>query len=362
MVKVVVPRAVPGWILRRLRSLPGISARAHDGELTLELNNSGGIRYKLAVIASVGTRDIDELAGQGSRRRSGVRRVLLASNQLSPQARQRLADAGVSWVERHTGVCHLVGPRLLLHVERGPTEVSASRSPRTGGRARPVRLVARSGVVVETILLRYRDRPIGVSDLAREAGTSPGLVSRILQRLEAEGALSAEGKGPRRRRFVAHAGELLDLWAREDPPVPDSTASLYAWAPSAERLYASLSELSNHGLAWAVTGTAAANLYAPTLTILPEVELWVGADIPAGQIAAALGAEHVDRGANVLIRQREGNPALHHVGHLSEAGMAADARWGALRLVSPARAYVESLHGPGRGPEVAQRLRDKLGY
>lgn len=63
---------------------------------------------------------------------------------------------------------------------------------------------------------------------------------------------------------------------------------------------------------WAPAGTAAANLYTPTLTTFPDPSIWIESHFSPREVAAVLGGEVVDKGANSQILQSKGNLALEN--------------------------------------------------
>ena len=131
-------------------------------------------------------------------------------------------------------------------------------------------------------------------------------MSRLLHRLASLKLLEINGAGPNRYYQFVDPGGLLDLWAAEEEPPPPPTG-LYVWTRSPKELiqkFALLDEVSEH---WALGGAAAANVYAPTLTVIPEPTVWFDARVPAERVARAIGGEIVDNGANLWLWQSEQN-------------------------------------------------------
>jgi hypothetical protein len=170
--------------------------------------------------------------------------------------------------------------------------------------------------------------------------------------------LDIHGFGPNRSWRLVDVGGLLDLWATEEqlPPPP---IGLYVWTRSPKDLIEKLTLLDQVSSRWALAGVAAANVYAPTLTIAPDPTVWFDARVPAEQVAHALGGEMVDRGANLQIWQAERSPALTHATSWKPAG-ALSTQTSALRIVSRPRAYIEALKEGKRSADVAQNLRERI--
>jgi hypothetical protein len=300
------------------------------------------------------------IAADSSTGRAGAAILLLAANGITEDARHVLRSAGVSWVERDTGVCYLRARGLLVDRGRPSGEGGATRkSPK--GLERRTQLRGRSGLVVESLLLAWAtDRgSVALGDMAGASGVSRQLASRVLRRLTADDLLKTEGERPRRRWRVEDAAVILDRWADEERGAAEQSTGLYVWSPSIRALHAKLTELPRSGLRWALGGVSAANLYAPMLTGDPLPDVWIPADVPAESVARILGGEVVSSGANLRLRQSPGDPALHHVAPkvvVTSRDPAGDTAL-TLMLVSVPRAYVEARSAAGRGPEVAQHLR-----
>ena len=182
--------------------------------------------------------------------------------------------------------------------------------------------------------------------------------SRLLHRLASLKLLKINGAGPNRYYQLVDPGGLLDLWAAGGRTAAAAHRPL-CLDPIATRIlfkkFALLDEVSEH---WALGGAAAANVYAPTLTVIPEPTVWFDARVPAERVARAIGGEIVDKGANLWLWQSEQDVALTHATLWKPLGTVA-MESGELRIVTRARAYIEALKEGGRSAEIAQSLREK---
>lgn len=264
-----------------------------------------------------------------------------------------LREHNVSWAEQNTGMLHLAAPGLLVDI-RGEDGSSKKGWPK-----QRAKLQGSSGLVAETLAGWEAGQLIQLRVLAEKAGVSTALVSRILQRLSALRIVEAIASGPSRQWALIERGGLLDLWAEEEKRTPSVVTPLNVWSRSPNALLAKLPQLSQVTALWAVGGTTAANLYAPTLTTFPEPVIWVDAKVPFEDVARVLGGEKVERGANVFLWQSERNLALKQSRIIEPNGFNSDLDQ-PLQLVSRPRAYIEALHGAGRSQEVAQNLREKI--
>jgi hypothetical protein len=326
--------------------------KREDNTLTLTLRgDSHGRTFEVFPIPVLSKEKAAELIKRQPFATDPARAPLVATGQLAEQTRELLRKSGISWAEELTGVCHLTGRGLLIDT-RIPDD-----SERKGRSAVQAKLRARSGLVVESILTFFRHEPIFIKTIAARAGVSPALAFRVLWRLSRLNLLEVHGSGPNRYWKLNEAGGMLDLWAVEEEP-PKRVTNLYVWSRSPQDLLQKLPELDQFDRKWAVGGTMAANLYAPTLSSDPEPTVWVDGHLPAKEIATALGGEVVDKGSNLRIWQSGDNLPLNQAA-VAPKGSVPEAASN-VRMVSPARAYIEAVTSAGRGPDVAQNLRERI--
>jgi hypothetical protein len=345
---------IPAWLHRLLGQIPGLHlTKNEDNTLTISLTGDGRRRTFEVVPIPVFSK---EKASEFIQSRElfvtePARMPLVATRQLAEQTRESLRKAGISWAEELTGVCHLTGRGLLIDTR---IRDDSARKDKSDVQAK---LRARSGLVVESLLTFFRREPILIKTIAVRANVSPSLAFRVLWRLSRLNLLDVHGSGPKRFWKMNEAGGILDLWAAEEEP-PKRVTNLYVWSRSPQDLLQKLPELDHLDRKWAVGGTAAANLYAPTLNSDPEPTVWVDAHLSANEIAAALGGEVVDKGPNLRIWQSGDNLPLN-LATVAPKGTVAETI-SKVRLVSPARAYIEAVTAGGRGPDVAQNLRERI--
>lgn len=357
LVNFVVPSSssMPAWISRLLHQVEGISFD-QTGETSFVLSVTGGKHYAFTIrsFPSLSREKALDLVKKWKAATSLQPRPLVASRQLAPHTRDILREAGVSWIEAETGVCHFVAPGILIDTKvEEPGQLKDSDSTRT-------RLRDRSGLVAEALLNSLKIDQLRLSSIAQQTNVSSGLVSRIFRRLTDLGILAERGSGPNRTWQLTDFGALLELWAQEEREV-ERVTYLYVWSRSPEALYDKLPALNDLKVQWALAGVSAANLYAPTLTTTPNPIVRIDASVPASQVAQALGGEIVQKGANLQVWQTTGNAALYNVDPwISKEDGIGQANAGLLQIVSRPRAYIESVAGPGRAPDVAQSLREKM--
>ena len=183
-------------------------------------------------------------------------------------------------------------------------------------------------------------------------GPSIAQIQKVLARLQAEQILSVDrSRGPKfTRYFDVRRRELALLWAREYMPPATQSLGCYVTARDPEAVLSHVKR-SKLGGRWAVGGPAAAQLWQPTLTQAPRVDLWL--DDRAWDDASRLGTSVDEEVANLMIRRVVGGrEPLWFAHHKVKGG---------LPVVSPARAFVEtgSRSGP-RLDELADALLESI--
>lgn len=271
-------------------------------------------------------------------------RFLLITEEATAEAREILAQHGVALIDG-LGNVHLELPGLLFHLE-----AKRPRARRTIEKL-PARLSGKAGIAAQALLLDEK-RAWQVHGLAKEAEISVGLAHRVLTRLEAEGIMTSEGTGPSRVRRLTDPAALLDLWAEETIERP-TRMPCYALAQTPKQLIEKLgANLTRSGIAYALTGAAAASLVAPFVTAMPIVEVWVNATADPTEMYTAAEVEPVEQGQNVVFLQSK-----------DDAPLAFRRELNGLWLVNLFRLYADLRRDPRRGREQADNLRrEAIGF
>ena len=343
------------WIVRYFKQLVPVATTILTGAEDLAISMDNGLEHRFAIkryssLSQERARDLIVNWQAPSPRTQ----LLVAVTELAPRTRDLLREHRVSWIERDTGICHIVAPGLFID-----TQLQERTSvPKAGS---PTRLRDRTGLIAEALLTSPHLQPIRLASITKSAGVSSALVSRVFRRLTKSQVLEEHGNGPNRSWSLIDFGGLLELWSKEERE-PDSVSDLYVWSRSANALYEKLSELNELGSQWAMAGTSAAYLYAPILTAAPNPIVRLDAAVPVQEVAKLLGGEVVKSGANLQIWQSKGNLALQKVhAWIPEKDTIGYPRTGGpLQIISRPRSYIESINAAGRAPEVAQALREKM--
>lgn len=339
----------PDWVLRQLREVPGLSVRkVGTDKIELQHGRQRGATLRVRPHSRLGPREVEWLLSQPR-----LRETLLATRCLSPSARDVLARAHLSWVERETGLIHLDADQIFVHVERDGLPVERNK-PET-----PLLYGGTTSVLVEVLLEDYRRRRFTLREIAERVNVTKGRVSQVFSQWLAAGILEAEGRTRSREYELRDPGRLLDDWAASGSIAPELATGLFAWSRTPADLYKRLRELDSAEISWAIGGVTAAQAYAPTLSAVPAPDVWVAASVPAEHVAAALDAEVVgrDESPNMMMWQTGGDPALVLASRRDAPGL----QQRSLPLVSRPRAYAEARAAGGRGVDVAEAVREEIG-
>ena len=255
--------------------------------------------------------------------------LMVISPFLGPSAKERLAEAGISYADP-TGNMRFVTNRPAVFIETA----GAVRNPRKENV--PLRsLQGRRSARVVRGFLDYQP-PFGTRELATLSGNAPASISRVADLLERESIIERESsRGP----IISVDWErLLRRWA-----VDYNFSSANKMAPCLEprglsRLF---EKLRDADFTYAVTGSFAAIRYAP----VAEPRLATVYVKDPGEAINSLGLRPAETGANVLI----GKPFDPVVFDRTECA-------GGITYSRVTQVAEDLMAGPGRGPAEAEFL------
>ncbi|TLM78038.1 MAG: hypothetical protein FDZ70_04695 [Actinobacteria bacterium] len=206
-----------------------------------------------------------------------------------------------------------------------------------------------TGVAAQQLLLDARDW-WRVTELAADAGVAAGTAQACFKRLEQLDMVEAVGSGPRKRRRVVNKRRLLEYWAQAARAERTRALGVFLAAQGPVELARRLSgRLREAGIDHAVTGACGALLVAPHVTDVRRCEVWVNAAASDAAILDAVGADPIEKGANVTFLRGRNDAALF--GHR----MIED-----VEVANPLRLYADLLEDPRRGEEQAGFLLDTV--
>lgn len=265
---------------------------------------------------------------------------IVAAHQLSPGARALAERQRVGWVD-----------------ESGAAEISAGTIliSRTGSPAVP--LDSKVGwrpatlAVCEVVLTGC---PATVSAVVAETGLAMSSAAFALKFLAAQGFLTGDAdRGPQSRRHVADSDGLLDAYAaaaeRLRPPVLIRAGVL--WRDPLAGVAEVGRSWDEAGIGWAVTSALSAAAWAPVMTEVTPMEVYVAGKTP-GDLRRALfpaGLKEID-GGRLQLRPFPA-PAGTRV--------TTEIRPGLRSMLWP-RAYADLRTAGVRGEDAAEHLREEM--
>jgi hypothetical protein len=327
--------------LRILADLPSVTAaRAPDAQLRFGSRTLGlDVKYKRRITPAEAWQIV-----KGLEQRRGARHaaVLAIADRTTVSARRILIDHGIGYVDA-AGNAHLDFPGIYLHIEK--PELRLERRE-TGA---SIRLAGRAGVVAQALLLDP-GREWRMAELALRAGASIGLVHRVLRRLREIAIIGSQGANRASARVLTNPPALLDLWVEENRDRGVHRQGAYVLPPRSGDIVRVLERRLRQGdFAHALTGTAAAARLAPFVTTEPVPTYWIDADQPLTTVVAALEAEVVESGANVVLMQARDNAPLAFADKHND-----------VQLANIFRIYHDTRRDPKRGFEQAEHLRREV--
>ncbi|MGE0729141.1 MAG: hypothetical protein AB7Q92_13920 [Acidimicrobiia bacterium] len=265
---------------------------------------------------------------------------VVAARRLSPGARALLSDAGIGWVDESGAADIAVGTIVISRTGR-PTD----------DRERTPRWTTSTEAVAEALLCGARPTVSATSDAT---SLSVGACTNALRTLTTLGFLDADAaRGRDSGRRIRDRRALLDAYAtaaRREPRQPALQVGV-TWRDIDAGLDTLAATLNDNNIAWAVSGAAAADHYAPHLSGYSAAAVYVdgytAAELEA--VARACGLRPIDGGRLTL----KPFPTL------TTRRCAVDD--GAIRLAPWPRVFVDLLDIGVRGEDAAEHLWETIG-
>ena len=325
--------------IRVLRSIPEIAVTTelelgHQADAVI---HSPGMRTPVAVEtkARVNGANVHHLIRRAQQ--VSLPMVVIA-REMTDAARELLTAEGIGTFDG-LGNVRLALPGLLIRID-GEARPQRARTPS--------RLSGKAGLVAQALLLDPA-RAWHITDLSAQAGVSPALAYRVLERLTNDGILTSQGAGPTKTRQLAEPAALLDLWVEEHHE-QRLRRPAFILVPAAEEAAVAICDgLAAIGVDYALTGAAAAVRIAPFVTSVPVTDVWIGAAADPEATCELIGAQAVDSGPNVVLMQGR-----------DEAPLVFRAQTHGLWSVNVFRLYLDLRQDPRRGREQADHLRSEV--
>lgn len=265
---------------------------------------------------------------------------IVAAEEISPGARELLHSEGVGYFDSG-GSLYLSAQGVFLLVDKPPTKAA---------RRKMISVFKGRRALVLHALWDHRLDWLGVHQIAALAGVAPATASETLVELERQNWVETRGAGPTKERYLKNPGALLDAWSdygRTAPPPASKT--FFVPERQIEGLMQRLDRAcAATGVSYAVTGEAAAQVYAPYMSSISRLQCRMLAGAPADAALRELGARPVTEGWNLSVILVE-----------TEEDLLFRQRGPSAWLASPLQVYLDLLQGSGRSPEMAAHLRQE---
>lgn len=307
----------------------GANIRVYDALGSVVFIDGTAVSIVLETKRNVWPSTIDEVIGARPTDPDTVYAVV--SPRISEEVRSLLQSAGISWFDG-VGNCYFESRHGYALVTGTPYQ----KVPR-----KDVSAFERSATVSSRVLRRLlvdASRYWRVAELAQEAESSVGMVSRVKQFLDRRGFLDAGKEGFR----PANVPSLMEEWARVYNRKAPEAVGFYSFDDAVE-LEAKLARLD---LPVYLTGLSGGVRYVPAVRY-GSVDAYVSIT-ERDFVVQSLGLRPVDSGANFKMHSFEDGSVL------------LDARVvRGSRVVSPVQVYLDCMASGARGEEEARAILEK---
>jgi len=271
-------------------------------------------------------KDVDSLAARV--RRGGQVPVIIATPFLSARTRERLKASGIGYADL-TGNIRLIIPEPGVFIETS----GAAQNPFATSRERKSLRGAKAGRLIRA-LCDIRP-PMGVRQLAKEAGIDAGYASRLIDFLDREALITREKRGAVIRSDWA---ALIRRWSQAYSPFEKARVT---WYLAARGMAQVLERLKNLSTRYAVSGSWAAAQLAP---VSPTRLILCYGDDPEA-LARALDVRVAEAGANVALAAPF-DPVVYERTSQKDG----------IIITAASQIGADLLSSPGRGPIEAEAL------
>lgn len=285
---------------------------------------------------------IYQLRNYLARYKSGSTEVIpfFVARTISPGARELLRHEEIGFYDLG-GTLYIPAKHAFVHIDRpAPRKTSRSFDSIFQGQKARVMLY----------VFENRREWLSVKRIAEEAEVSAATASETLTEMERREWVEAEGAGPVKTRRLREPERLLDAWTHYVAnQKPLGIERFYVTSADVNDLMHKLGQACGEGdAAYAVTGEAAAQVYAPYLSTVSQVRCRI---IPGPRRDDALNrlrARPVSEGWNLALVETNARGDV-------TVGEPIDG----IRFAPPLQVYLDLLQGSGRAKEMAAHLRSE---
>jgi hypothetical protein len=257
---------------------------------------------------------------------------------ISPGARDLLRHEEIGFYDLG-GTLYIPGKHTFIHIDR-PAPRKTSKifdSIFQGQKAR-----------VMLYVFEHRRDWLSVKTIAEEAEVSAATASATLTEMERREWVEAEGAGPAKSRRLKYPERMLDAWTQY---------ILGLKPPKLERFYVRSTDVNDlmHKLHWAcdesdaayaVTGEAAAQVYAPYLSSISQVRCRIVPGPRRHEALDRLRVRPASEGWNLALMESN-----------SRGDVTVGDKIDDVMFAPPLQVYLDLLQGSGRSKEMASHLR-----
>lgn len=258
---------------------------------------------------------------------------MVASRYLAKSVRERLADAGISYVDATGNLLLQAESPGLFIFDRGD-----DRDPWRGPGRPKGTLKGEPAAKVVRALLDFPG-PWKVRELVEVSGASTGSVYRVLEFLESEELATRDAQG---LFEIADWQAVLQRWSRDYQFLHTNVVTRWIAPRGIKSFLDQVRDSPIYG--YALTGSIAAEAWAPYAPARSAMVYVADAERAAG----AWGLRPTDSGANVLLAKPTYDVAFERT---------VEALHG-LQLAAPTQVAADLMTGPGRSPAEAEELMD----
>jgi hypothetical protein len=266
---------------------------------------------------------------------------VIVAESLSPGAKELLRTERIGYFDSG-GSLFLPAAGAYVYIDK-PAPKSWERAVRSlfsGRRAQALQ-----------VLLENAREWFGVKELAQRAHVAASTASEVFSELERLDRVAVQGQGPSKERQLREPEKLLDAWVKQlETDRPSKSRRYFVPGLKTDALLSRLAEVfASHGIEYAVTHEAAAQRYAPYLSVVSQVRARVAPRSNLVDAFKKLGALEVDGGANLVIIEAK-SPGELQFRH-QDAGV-----WFATVI----QVYLDLMRSEGRARDMAAHLREAM--
>lgn len=263
---------------------------------------------------------------------------MVIAESISPGARSLLRDERVGYYDT-SGSLYVPARRAYLFVDKP--------IPKRQARTLNALFTGRRAQVLHAIWLSREDW-FGVHEIAQRASASATTASETLIALERQEWVVSKGLGPTKERRLSDPGALLDAWKTYQTSTrPTPLRHYFVPVSKFDQIISGLdSACAEHHATYAITGAAAAQIHAPYLSQVSQVQCRLAAGSAAEAVLETLDARPVREGWNLGVIESKSVDEFVFRQRISDAWFA-----------DPLQTYLDLLQGGGRSKEMAEHLR-----